>query len=794
MNNINDIEKNQLNNDNFVKYQFNISVRELVEFVLREGDIDDTKSGNESLKSMQEGIKLHKRIQKSSGSAYHAEVPLKHKITCELFDVVIDGRADGIIFDNDEIPIIIDEIKGVHQDVKKFEEAKFVHKAQAIFYAYFVSNMYRLDNIDVQITYGNLDNNDIVSFKESYFYNELEAIVDDIVEKYMPFFEFEYNWLKIKKTSINDICFPFEYRNGQKALMAEVYRQIERNELLFIEAPTGVGKTISTIYPSLKALNDNDLDKIIYLTAKTVTKTVAIDTFLLLKDKGLKTKTLEITAKDKICLLENRKCSPMFCEYANGYYNRINDVLYEIIINEDNFTKDVIIKYALKYKVCPYELGIELTKWSDEIICDYNYVFDPKASALKFSSKNNIYLVDEAHNLVDRARNMYSASLVKEDVLNMKKVYSKYDEKLSKYFDRLNKEMLSLKKICKDNMVLTEIDKVLFAVYNLLIKLESFYEKRIEMKEREEALEFYFNLIKFAETSEFFDESYTIYCDYNNLGEFVIHFYNMNPANRLQDYLDNAVSTVFFSATLLPINYYKELLTTKKNTKAIYATSIFGISQRTLLIANDVTSKYSRRSIDEYNKIACYIKIMAEAKKGNYIAFFPSYVFMENVYNAFFDLENNCEIIMQSNNMSENERESFLNEFEVERNRSLVAFCVLGGIYSEGIDLNNDKLIGVAIVGTGLSQTNFENDLLVKYFDNMERNGYDYSYKFPGMNKVCQAAGRVIRTVEDKGVILLLDERLLQYSYKKIFPREWNDYKVVNINNVKEKIDLFWDE
>ena len=773
--------------------QLHISVRELVEFILRSGDIDASSEIRDSLKSMQEGIRLHRWIQKGMPSEYHSEVTLSHKVTFDEYELIIDGRADGVVFDADEIPVLIDEIKGTHKDIEKINEPAVVHEAQAMCYGFFCAYMNGLDGMDIQITYGNLDSREIKRFVNYYSYQDLEEFFLDIIDRYKPFSDYIYRWSITRRESIEHMEFPFEHRKGQMSVMGMVYNKIKDNELFFIQAPTGSGKTIATIYPSLKAMNDFNLSKIFYLTAKTVTKTVAKDTYSTLSSQGNRLKMLEITARDKICPLEERVCDAFHCEYAKGHYDRINDAIYSIICEEDLFNRDIIYKYADENKVCPYRLSIELTRFADEIVCDYNYVFDPNACIVQsISDKNNIFLVDEAHNLVDRARNMYSVVIVKEDVLAMKKLYGAYDKSLIKYFDRVNKELLALKKQCDDKLIIIDHNRLDTALINLKNRLEMFFDKKIKMSRNNEALEFYFNIYNYINTLDFVDETYLVYADYDKSGCFRVHLYNLDPSLRLQYYLDNAVSAVFFSATLLPINYYKELLCRKKNPAAIYAQTVFKKNQRRILIADDVTSKYSERSEEMYTKIASYIVKASNVMKGNYIAFFPSYVFMDNVYNALMGMKYNLDIIVQGNQMTEEDRENFMKEFEIKRDKSLVAFCVLGGIFSEGIDLTNDKLIGSIIVGTGLPQTNFESDVLVKHFDANNKNGYDYAYRFPGMNKVCQAAGRVIRTIDDRGIILLLDYRFLQYSYKSIFPREWDDACTTNINKVEEDLEEFW--
>jgi len=777
----------------YEKTQLHISVRELVEFILRSGDIEESSEIRDSLKSMQEGIKLHKWIQKGMPSDYHAEVPINHVMTYDEYELLIDGRADGIVYDKNEVPFMIDEIKGTNRDISKIKEPAMVHVAQAMCYGFFCAYRNNLKGMDIQITYGNLDSREIKRFVDYYSYDDLEEFFLDIMDKYKPFSDYIYKWSITRKESIENMTFPFEYRKGQKSIMGMVYNHIKDEELLFIQAPTGVGKTISTIYPSLKALNDFSLSKIFYVTAKTITKKVAKDTFFTLSEQGNRLKMLEITARDKICPLEDRQCDAVHCEYAKGHYDRINDALYSIITEEDLFNRDIIYKYSNENKVCPYRLSLELTRFSDEIVCDYNYVFDPNACIIQsITDKNNIFLVDEAHNLVDRARNMYSVVIVKEDFLAMKKLYGAYDKSLIKYFDKVNREMLSLRKMCDDKLIINDHDRLDNAIYNLKNRIEMFFDKKIKMSRKNEALDFYFNINNYISTLDFVDDNYLVYADYDRSGCFRVHLYNMDPSLRLQDYLNNAVSTVFFSATLLPINYYKELLCKKDNPTAIYAKTIFDSKKRLLMIADDVTSKYSERSSEMYSKIADYIIKTSSVKKGNYISFFPSYIFMENVYNQLLNKKYNLDIIIQGNSMSEEDREGFMAEFEEERDRSLVAFCVLGGIFSEGIDLVNDKLIGAIIVGTGLAQTNYESNMLLEHFNKCNKDGFDYAYRYPGMNKVCQAAGRVIRTVDDRGVILLLDYRFLYSNNRNLFPREWSDYIITNINKVQSDLGDFW--
>lgn len=339
-----------------------------------------------------------------------------------------------------------------------------------------------------------------------------------------------------------------------------------------------------------------------------------------------------------------------------------------------------------------------------------------------------------------------------------------------------------------------------------MTELEDYLEDCKDEEVKKEVLDFYFNISHFLYIHERLDENYLIYSELNEMGNFYIHLFCVNPAACLQEYMGKGNSTIMFSATFLPINYYKKLLSTAKDDYAIYAESSFEQEKRLLLLGNDVSTRYTRRGPQMYQKYAEYIRRIALAKKGNYIAFFPSYRFMEDVYEAFYHqsipkrtqekeevkTEDDLEVVMQLQYMTEEEREDFLGKFETVKDHSMVGFCVMGGIFSEGINLTEDKLIGAMIIGTGLPQVCLERELLKYYFDNQNLNGFDYAYLYPGMNKVLQSAGRVIRTDQDRGVIVLLDDRFMERQCQNVFPREWDDYKVCNSENVENELRKFW--
>ncbi len=779
-----------------------ISVRNLVEFILRSGDIDNRIAGADK-DAMLMGGKIHRKIQRRMGAEYHAEVPLKYEVQCGGFTLSVEGRADGVI----ERPegVVIDEIKGVFRELELMKEPVPVHLAQAKCYAYIYADAHDLKEIGIQMTYCNMDTEEIRRFQSVCSYDVLKEWFLGVLGQYEKWARYEIEWKKKRNDSIRQVQFPFEYREGQKILAQSVYRTILRKKKLFIQAPTGVGKTISTVFPAVKAVGEGLGDKIFYLTAKTITRTVAWQAFELLREQCLRMKVLILTAKEKICFCEERSCNPDACPYAKGHYDRVNDAVYELITSSDEMNREILEEQARKWKVCPHEMSLDVSVWVDAVVCDYNYVFDPNAHLRRFFGEGNkgeyLFLIDEAHNLVERGRSMYSAELYKEDFLKLKKLVKQKAPKLTKRLEECNRQMLALKRECPDYQVLNSVSHVYIKLVSLLTEMERYLEECREEELRKEVLELYFAVRMFINIHDRLDENYMIYSELDEAGRFKVRLFCVNPAKCLQEFLDKGNSAVFFSATLLPIRYYKTLLSTSKEDYAIYAKSPFDPANRRILLGMDVSTKYTRRGSEMYRRYAGYLIQAAEARQGNYLAFFPSYRFMEEVYEEFIlmleergtaEETKGIDYIMQSQYMTEEEREIFLENFEENREQSLVGFCVMGGIFSEGIDLAEDKLIGALIVGTGLPQVCRERELLKMYFDARGLRGFDYAYLYPGMNKVLQSAGRVIRTDADRGIILLLDERFRDVRYQETFPREWADYGICRIEDVSEKVREFW--
>lgn len=819
--------------------EIHISVRNLVEFLLRSGDIDNRRVGKAGEAAMLEGGRIHRKLQKAAGSGYAAEVSLSYCYCAGDYSIVVEGRADGVfqrasedlledtdgqgnLFllssetdSDDEYVYMIDEIKGTYRDVSRMKAPQPEHLAQAMCYAFFYAHDYSLARVGVQMTYCNMDTEEVRYFTYFYSYGQLLLWFDDLMKEYEKWARFRVEWEDIRKNSIAGISFPFEYREGQKELVANVYTTMCHKKKLFIQAPTGVGKTISTLYPAIKAMGEGRSERIFYLTAKTITRTVALDTIDLLRKDGLRFKTVLLTAKEKICPMDKAVCNPDACPYAKGHYDRINEAVYDLLTAEDSFTREKIEEYAGKHNVCPFEFSLDMSLFADGIICDYNYVFDPHVYLRRFfesgTGGKHFFLVDEAHNLLERGREMYSATLVKEEFMQVKKSIKNYgltgsgeeitthhSVAITKALERVNKHFLTLKRGCiKDYEEYgspEEINDFIMAVGNAHGKISKYLEECTHPGTlRDEILDLYFKLAHFVLMLETLDDKYRIYTSFDEQENFFCKLFCVSPENHLRRCMERGVSSILFSATFLPIQYYKTLLGGNPDDYEVYAHSVFNPEKKGLFIASDVTSRYTKRNEDMYCRIASYIGEIVEQRRGNYMVFFPSHAFARTVFGFCRQMYGDSadSWILQKEYMGEEEREAFLSQFVSDE--FIIAFCVMGGIFSEGIDLKGDALIGAIVVGNGLPQFCNERTILKDYFDE-EGKGFDYAYKYPGMNKVLQSAGRVIRTAEDVGIVVLLEDRFLDAGYQRLFPKEWNSYIRVSEATVGEAVAEFWKE
>ena len=843
--------------------EIHVSVRNLVEFLLRSGDIDNLK-GAGSEDAMEAGNRIHKKIQKMGGAGYEAEVKMSITVPYEDFFICVEGRADGVIVKKSEFTI--DEIKGTYRKLDFIREPKREHLAQAMCYAYMVLTKENLSEIGVQVTYCNFETEAIKRFKNTVTKEEITAWFTELMQEYAKWAKAEVDWKKVRDASISEMEFPFTYRKGQKKLVENCRRAYRAEHFLFMEAPTGCGKTVTTLYPAVEALGEGRIERIFYLTAKTITRTVASDTLNILRRNALKIKSIVLTAKEKICILKEPDCNPIACPRAAGHYDRVNDAIFDCITSEEDLSREVIEKYAEKHNVCPFEFSLDLSLFADVIICDYNYVYDPHVYLRRFFAENNsgkyLFLTDEAHNLVDRGREMYSAVLCKEDMGGLASVVEEelehprklpipagYARQIAVTLRECESAFLKVKRKCDEGFYVYEDVNLFAPQLKALTRFTSVVQKVMEIEERKRGgklwkaiLNFYFEVSHFQFMWENMGDEYKLYARLTEEGKTEVKILCMDPGRMLRACNKRAVGGVMFSATLFPMEYYKDLLGGNPEDEEVLAKSIFPKENRKILTATDVTSRYDERTDENYDRIAAYIYRMVKAHQGNYMVFFPSFDFAERVHRVLF--KNYApivfDVLMQTEGMSEEERESFLAKFRkngadngnsgkkggksvapgenqltlpgialntggskkgkgpllqkglAKIKRSVVGFCVLGGIFSEGIDLTGEDLIGVLVVGGGIPFITKDRELMREYFDEDAGRGYEYAYQIPGMNKVLQAAGRLIRTVDDKGIILYLEKRFMKPEYTILFPEHMRTDETVSLSTVSKHIAAFW--
>ena len=785
---------------------FKVSVRNLVEFVLMHGDL---QPGSIGASRAQEGTKAHQYVQKISGAEYVPEVTLSYvysKLVSQLkgderanLSLEIKGRADGVI--KNDFGICIDEIKTTSLDLDLIDETyNDLHWAQAQCYGFMYAVQEGLETVDIQLTYFQLDTAKTKKFRKSFSKTELSEFFFYIVERYLAWAYHLKEWAETRDSSIRETQFPFgSYRPGQRELAVAVYQTIKHKQKLFAQAPTGIGKTMGTLFPALKAMAEGLTTQIFYLTAKTITRTVAERALTDLHRQGLAIKYLTLTAKRKLCFLPESTCLPEDCPYAQGFYDRIR-IAVEDVFKEDAWTRHVIEEYARKHSICPFEFSLEMANWADVVICDYNYVFDPRVYLRRFFLEGGEYtfLVDEAHNLVDRAREMFSAEVNKDSWLKLKRLTKEDDPRLTKSLSKVNSALVKEKKLCSETggngeRVEKELPSKLLQALRQFVKEA---ERVLKINERpfpwqELFVEHYFQALSFIRTSESYDSHYVTYHQPIR-DDFRVKLFCLDPSVRLKEALRRGRATVLFSATLSPMDYYMNILGGEETSYKLMLTSPFPPENLCLLIQDHISTKYKQR-VQSYDLVAEAINAAISYKEGNYLVYFPSYAYLNEIYLRFREQNQHVQVICQTPGMAEEAREEFLANFSSNPVQTLVGFALMGGIYGEGIDLIGDQLSGAVIVGVGLPQIGSEREIIRSYYESVSRQGFEFAYMYPGFNKVLQAVGRVIRTEKDRGVVLLIDERFSLSSYKRLFPEEWKEVGLVtNPDSIRTAMKRFW--
>lgn len=759
--------------------EITVSVRNLIEFILRSGDLT---TGSFLPKSdSQTGIKLHQKIQKKEKKAggYEAEVRLKHSVEFEDMKITIQGIADGVIRRNGITTI--DEIKTTAKKIEDIPESdRKLHLAQAMFYALFLCEEEGLECISVRISYCNTETGDVEYFESEHTLPELYELFCSVVNEYRKWINFRIEDERVRNLSEKQTVFPYsEFRPGQRDMSAAIYVADKKGKTVFVQAPTGTGKTVSALFPSVKAQGEDLCDAVFYLTSKDTIKTAAENCISLMQDKGLSIRFITITSKEKICEY-NQKCNPETCPFAKGHFDRINEAVFALVKENSRITRNTVEQYSRKYNVCPFELTLDASEWCDIVICDYNYAFDPRSRLQRYfgteQTRRISLLCDECHNLVDRGREMFSASLNANEL----DISAKHLKKAVPSLSRKLKKTARIIRNHIDSNQTEETESIINSVTNCIDSYAAFLARDGFISEKERTVNTFFDLCFFSDIHESRDESYKTL-----LSEDRITLFCTDPSDRINETVRKCSSASFFSATLIPPDYYYDLLGGRKNESGFYSIpSPFPRENLFVSAWTGISTKYTDRD-SSMEKLADFIHNCAY---GNTLVFFPSYKYMNDIFDFMTGKYGDAGCRIQRQDFTEEEKNAFLDNFREDSAETDIAFAVMGGIFSEGIDLGGTKLNGVIIVGVGLPQIGPERDAIRDHFNDEERNGFDYAYVYPGFTRVMQSVGRVIRSAQDRGFAVLCDKRYEEQRYRRMFPDYWDVYYSESGKDIPEKI------
>ena len=700
-----------------------IGVRDLAYFIHQSGDLTTEFFSNHD---MLLGSRAHDYLQSQYGPNDKAEYYIKREISYLGKTYILDGYIDGIL--NEDEKIIIEEIKSTTKELDEITiDYHKEHLAQAKIYAYLYALENNMDVINIRLTYISVVDYDLKSFDMIAKFDDLEDFTLDTLEQYI-------SWLNMLKTNQNDkietletIKFPFDSeRPGQRKLMKATYKALTDDEILYCIAPTGIGKTMATMFSALKTLKDNA--KLFYLTAKGSGKNAPLDAIKILSNKGLKIKAIDITAKKKICNAKMGHCNPDECPFTKGYFEKLNQATREIFDKYDIFSEDVILEITNKYQMCAFEFSLYLSYFCDIVIADYNYAFDPSARLIRYFEDDSYkpkVLVDEAHNLVDRSKDMYSAIINEIDIRTLRAKLNGYKPSIRNDCNKALEILDSYREYLTDKTTIIETSMnhdLNVILRNIFQKCDQIFEENKKIKDKDLALESYFKIMDFLNISEIYSETHRMIIKLTD-DKISINYFCLDASKFILETIKQSIhGIVFFSATLYPIDYHANLITSGEG-KYLELESPFDSNNLDIIINNKISTKYKNR-IDSIDSIIETIEILTESKEGNYIIFFPSYAYMNMVIDQI--IEPSYEMIIQKNNLSEQEKNDIITKFKTSTNTK-VGFFVMGGVFSEGIDYIGDALSGVIIVGVGLPLICDENNLLKDYYELTYQNGFNYA-------------------------------------------------------------------
>lgn len=781
-----------------LNHDFKVSVTELLEFSGTPGDLRSTA---ELRSRAQEGTVGHQLLVSVRPKGYQAEVPVEYEYESKGFHLTVHGRIDGLIVTETEISV--EEIKTTYLPIADFSVSPYpLHITQLQLYLYFIMSQNPQKKVTGRLTYLNLENLSERSFPITITTKQGQTNFETLAAKYLAFQKENLDWSDTRNHSLKELAFPFsQLRPGQNELMELVTQALQQEQDLFIEAATGIGKTISVLFPSLKQLASSDrFRRIFFLTAKTAGKEILRTTLEGLMEHGLRLRSVFIEAKERVCLSPGAQCN--FCKYAENYYTKVESVLPRLLRLELT-TPEILTKIAAEELLCPFELSLDLSLRADLIICDYNYLFDPGVYLRRFflsSKRDSIFLIDEAHNLVNRGREMYSAALTQNDLKRWINELEKINPELASHGQKLEAIFtdyrLELQETNQQALLLPSLHPQLEPC---LEQWSALLEKAIRQHSLSASLDqiktIYFEITQFTRIITLLNQNYAIYLkleDHN----LALRILCLNPGPLLRKRLDKGRSAIFFSATLSPYEYFRELLGGKDDALQIRLSSPFPKETRLYLHVPGIDTRYRARSNSLTQLVEC-IEIMVQARTGNYLAFFPSYSYLQLVLPLLRQkLDGQALVYAQFPGMREEQRQQFLSKlFRNHTNQTKLGLAVLGGSFGEGIDLPGEQLIGVIIVGPGLPMVNEEQELIRLYFDERDNSGFFHAYLVPGLIKVIQAAGRVFRSPEDTGVVLLVDDRFGDERYQELLPPDWFlPGRPFSDPEYRETLEKFWRE
>jgi len=759
------------------KQHFRLSVRELVAYLPQGGDLSDSvfSSGRPVA-----GIHAHQKIQKKRPEYYTPEVSVAHTVETDNYVIEIGGRIDGVfhLADHD----ILEEIKTTTRDLAAVEKSQNPHHwAQLKMYAYIYAARHDLEEMETCLTYVQLGSYKELEIRKSFDCEELAEYFNRLVSLFVSCADERRKWGEKRDQSIKTMVFPFSsYRKGQRAMAVGVFQAARERQQLLVQAPTGIGKTLAAVFPAIKAVGEGLVQRVFYLAARSTGKQVAEETVSVLLRRGLRFKCLTLTAKDKICFNPGAGCNGDECEFARGYYDRIDTAL-EYGLAGDLLDRHHIETIARQHRVCPFELSLDMSLKADCIICDYNYAFDPQAYLRRFFQiveEDYLFLVDEAHNLVDRSRSMFSADISRQAFVEGREALKNELPQLQQTLAEIDAWMVAFRDTQNGRFLSTsELPDALISLLRQFTETcEAWLSLNIKALFREVLLDLFFACARFIKVSDLFDERYAVCYDFSRV-DMRINLFCIDPSSHLQKRLADIRSVAFYSATLTPMNYFREIFGCDPSSPELILPSPFPSENFSLTVAGGISTFFKEREKTK-SVVAQTIAAFVSRKKGNYLVFFPSYGYLSTVLPVFEKIGEDLDVISQSPGMSEPEREEFIRGFAGNNIRTRVGFAVLGGVFGEGIDLVGDRLDGVVVVSVGMPPPTPERELIRSYFDKSHNTGWEFAYVFPGFNRVLQAVGRVIRTETDRGAALLIDRRFGSARYRSMFPTDWEPSRI----------------